>query len=289
MGKRGCAPLLVLLGALGLVGVVRAEELCLPEFQAVGATFDLSPLSLKEDMNYHVMDSVDSEERNFTYVFNVCANAGRLPDPACSRPDGLLVPAYQLSMDGKCKRLSNDAKEANWDLIDDDNPSMGIQLTYVGGEHCHRADTDRSLTLQFVCADVLGFATQTDERVVEEYCNYELQVETVFGCPTQCPIGNDRRLCSGHGFCGMDTDAKAPRCFCNDGYGGDDCGTDVGEGEGGVTGVGALLIIVMILLVGMNGAGAFLYYRIRHMQWKRLYNLEDPEESQTVFSIGDEE
>ena len=98
----------------------------------------------------------------------MCADVGHLPDAKCWRDDGLLVSAYQISdHDGFCHRLSSDAREAEWDMIDaldpaavcnDDlvwlmNPFMlacvrfvflqGVKLTYVNGDHCNRANTAR--------------------------------------------------------------------------------------------------------------------------------------------------
>ena len=57
------------------------------------------------------------------------------------------------------------------------------------------------------------------ERVQEDgnECNYQITIESVFGCPKECPMGGNRHLCSGNGFCGMDSDIKVknePRERC---------------------------------------------------------------------------
>lgn len=46
------------------------------------------------------------------------------------------------------------------------------------------------------------------------------------GTAAECNV-NARRLCSGNGVCRFDTDANAPRCFCNTGYAGNDCSRGV--------------------------------------------------------------
>eukprot|EP01034_Spumella_vulgaris_P021474 gene21474-27509_t len=45
---------------------------------------------------------------------------------------------------------------------------------------------------------------------------------SVYGCPLECPVSN-RQLCGGQGHCAFDEDKVAARCFCNNGYTGNDC------------------------------------------------------------------
>ena len=104
---------------------------------------------------------------------------------------------------------------------------QGVKMTYVNGDHCNRANTARhffndsaafilpcyslhyrSLTLSFICADKLSMGTFGGERVFvnDNECNYQISIESAFGCHQECPMGGNRRLCAGNGFCGQDTD-----------------------------------------------------------------------------------
>ena len=60
----------------------------------------------------------------------------------------------------------------------------------------------------------------------------------------------NRRLCGGHGFCGYDRTNSIPRCFCDDGFTGDDCtssGSFTQEGSAAVGLMVALLVLSLVL------------------------------------------
>jgi hypothetical protein len=71
--------------------------------------------------SYSVKDDIDTLQRNYTYVFNVCGNVGQLPDDDCpTSPAQPTVPAYQISNDNRaCYRLGSTpvAPDAQWSLL----------------------------------------------------------------------------------------------------------------------------------------------------------------------------
>ena len=59
---------------------------------------------------------------------------------------------------------------------------------------------------------------------VYEYtpCSYTLSVQSLYGCPQECPEINGQ-LCSGHGLCSFDATNNKSRCYCYHSYEGNDC------------------------------------------------------------------
>src|SRR4051812_2806726 len=121
------------------------------------------------------------------YAFVVCENVPLgLSEPACTA--GLSVPAWQLNPDHtRCHALSNSssAGDYQWSLLDDTDPTIGVSLTYGGGDPCGsgpHAGTRRSLTLNLFCSPTVGFNELSGGRVAEEPagCTYELSVDTLF-------------------------------------------------------------------------------------------------------------
>lgn len=269
-------------GLSALLPSTATPESCTQSFSEVGASFDLSPLSLGPRFNYIVKDIIDSIERNYTYVFNVCDNVGHVPDEMCS-PE--LAPAYQIG-DDFCHRLANDPTDAAWTLIDEDNPTQGVSMTYMGGDICENTNIDRKLTINFQCSTELGLSEFEHERVVEEHCHYSLSVSTVFGCPNECFVGGNRRLCSGAGFCGMDNDNRKPRCFCYEGHYGSAC--EIAATDGGLGATGVMLILAIVCLTVLLGGAIWMYTKVANIRRRKLYQLTDvDEDGTTVFSIDD--
>ncbi len=54
-------------------------------------------------------------------------------------------------------------------------------------------------------------------------CNYEANSWTSAGCPAECQVGSNGKVCSGQGICAYDTDLSASRCFCDDNFIESDC------------------------------------------------------------------
>jgi len=255
-----------------------------------GANFDLSPLILGPGFNYHVKDSVDSVERNYSYVFNVCDSVGHSPDALCGNGSDSLAPAYQISEEGHfCHRLGAAPKDMEWSLVDLADPTAGVVITYTRGDNCSGRQIERQLTIKFMCSTLLGMSPFSLERVIEDKCHYSLTVNTVFGCPNECHIGGNRQLCGGNGFCGMDNDNRSPRCFCYDGWVGFACEFPNNGWSGGVNGLGVVLIIMIILLSGLLAAAVWVYTKVHKLRRRKLYEMTDVDaNSHTVFSIEDE-
>lgn len=278
------------------MGLASAAPACNQRFDKVGASFDLSPLILGSGFNYQVKDNDDSIERNYSYVFNVCERVGHSPDPKCDPQQGeMLASAYQIEGEGdSCWKLGNyDTADIqmDWALIDADDPTTGVALTYTGGEVCNEKESlSRQLTVKFQCSTELGMSPFSMERVIEDKCHYSLTVNTVFGCPMECHIGGNRQLCGGNGFCGMDDDKNTPRCFCYEGWLGTSCEIQDNGWGGGMDALKVILILMIILLSGLLAAAIWLYSKVHKLRRKKLYEMTDVDSnSHTVFSIDDEE
>lgn len=235
-------------------------------FKTHGVTFDVGPLQMGMSTSYHVKDSRDTVENNYTYVFNVCGYADS-PDRDCdvTVSGAGPAPAFQVFDSNKgCHRLGQIGREyAKWSLLDQDDPTYGVALTYLGGDSCDGGRLNRSMTLKFVCSSSWG--NTPNAKVEENECSYMLEFQTVFGCPQECPFV-DRKMCGGFGFCGMDTDNDAPRCFCNEGRTGVDCMTMLADvDQGGCNGTCIALIFVVLLLVSLLIAGGVIWYRVNKL------------------------
>jgi len=240
-------------------------------------------------------------ERNYSYVFNVCDTVGHSPDPLCPEPKAgeTLAPAYQISEEGGfCYRLGGSttpdkpgdlpAVRMDWALLDADDPTVGVSITYNGGDEC-TAKLSRQLTVRFLCSTELGLSPFSMERVIEDKCHYSLTVNTVFGCPVECHVGGNRQLCGGNGFCGMDGDINSPRCFCYEAWLGASCEIPNNGWSGGLDGLGIILVIMIILLSGLLAAAIWFYSKVHKLRRKKLYEMTDVDSnSHTVFSIDDE-
>lgn len=255
------------LSILCLTGVVLSQP-CSYTHEKTKSSFDLRPLAMGANSYYSVKDVYDTEERNYTYVFNICNNAN-IPSESCGPTDAGdgPAPAFQVYDDGRCWRLGNSWQNVKYALLDEDDPTQGVSLTYKKGDVCHLdKDIDREMTIKMKCSESWGMIP--DSTVLEETCHYELMFETVYGCPLECPMVN-RKLCGGNGFCGMDQDDNSPRCFCNEGHAGLDCTTDIVQVSACGKACG-LLVFVVILLIGLLLAGGVIFYRVQ-----KLVNLKE--------------
>lgn len=236
-------------------------------FTSHGSTFDVTPLKMGMSASYHVKDVRDTVENNYTYIFNVCGYANS-PDAECDKTGAGTgpAPAFQLFDHKKgCHRLGGVGEQyRKFELLDEHDPTYGMQLTYGGGDKCNEGKLERSMTIKFICAESWG--NTPNARVIEDECSYILEFQTVFGCPQECPFV-ERALCAGNGFCGMDSDTNKPKCFCNEGHTGADCMTltaDLDTASCNSTCVA--LIFVMILLVALLTAGGVIFYRVKKLQ-----------------------
>jgi hypothetical protein len=250
---------------VGWVKVALAEDDC--SFKAAeGIEFNVGALKMGLQTSYHVKDLRDDSENNYTYVFNVCGYA-ESPDTRCTDTP---APAFQIFDNDKpegCHRLGRVGEDyRKWSLLDEDNPTYGVALEYLGGDECTLPKMEtfqRSMTIKFLCAEEWGNTPQA--KVIEDQCHYELEFMTIFGCPLSCPF-NNRKLCGGVGFCQMDSDTGKPRCFCNEGRGGDDCSQKLADMvHSSCNGTCVGLIFVMLLLIVLLVVGGVIWYKVNKL------------------------
>lgn len=242
--------------------------------EVVGLTWDLSKLAASKD--YIVQDSSLVDVSNFTFQFNVCQDTVSKPTGSgtCS---GAYAPAWQT--DGQaCYALGASVRHATglrpitFSVHDPEYPALGVDLRYFSGEDqfCPEGPSGirsrRSFKISVFCDAVNHFPApgkkallQAPDHVIErEQCQYELAVASPYGCPQECPI-HEGKLCSNHGICRYDTDAKTAKCFCDEGYGQADCSEDqTGPNGGAVAGS-----VIGGLIVGIGGVALWHYYQRR--------------------------
>jgi len=169
--------------------------------------------------------------------------------------------------------------------FDPDRVTKGFKIHFMGGEtpasgSC-KGDKYNTLMLEIgMICDSQAFPPtgQVDDLFIlpKHYagnsskpsdvqdCEFEVIIPSTAGCPQECPLAADGRVCSDQGICRMDTDLGAPRCFCDDGYISKDCGTPggamptgkiVGALFGGIF-LGAAIVGVYYYAVHVMGNGA---------------------------------
>jgi hypothetical protein len=119
----------------------------------------------------------------------------------------------------KCHRLTGDLSAAGaditWGLVDTDgaDPTLGVTLTMSGGDGTllaydqnnptYRAPFPRALRIIMRCTSDDSPLPTVEEVIETQQGLYEISLETVHGCPTQCPRtgASAERLCADHGTC----------------------------------------------------------------------------------------
>ena len=220
---------------------------------------------------------------NWWPTWNCSTTAGGSGNPTALQSGP--APAFQLSnlpvpQADFCHRLGTtlvkgpNTNAINYKLIDTANPSKGVGVQYLGGDTCGNTPSapSRSLTVWLQCDEDASGMINPNEVVLETgACSYEIFIKSSYGCPFQCPTGPDpntgaNKLCSNHGFCDFDTSAQNSKCFCNDGWGGADCGSRAAAAASGLSATGGVLVAVCLFLVGTLAFLGFLWYRIRSLR-----------------------
>eukprot|EP00823_Brevimastigomonas_motovehiculus_P005723 TRINITY_DN4266_c0_g1_i1.p1 TRINITY_DN4266_c0_g1~~TRINITY_DN4266_c0_g1_i1.p1 ORF type:complete len:354 (-),score=43.35 TRINITY_DN4266_c0_g1_i1:498-1481(-) len=277
--------LATLLCVLSLVSLTCASiSDCTWKHPFLGLSYNLKSLTRNPltDMGYRVRDSRELASANYTYVFNVCDSISS-PADSCEPTDAGTGPApvFQLTPTLKCHRLgSQNLSHSFLHPLDRLDETAGISLTYTHGDRAWDTNrTYRSFSIHFLCVDRPVF--EPGSKVYEDEINmhYQLSFETMFGCPSECPFAmnekvKELRLCGGHGFCGIDNDSKAARCFCNDGRTGSDCMTAVTESSTSspkkCDGVCAAVAVVVVIMGLLLIAALFMYYRLHRLDKMNL-------------------
>lgn len=248
------------------------------------ATFDLRPLMKERGLTYRITDGdipcTPEVESAYTYEFKMCADmsASELP-AACTAPAvAELVrgsSAVQYLEGEECYpigRYDPQVDDLMYSLYDASDPSKGVSLKYLGYENlrCH-GGVVRSLTVDVICADRQGTSTYVVETANEpEVCQYHATMESVWGCPRECPLDAELRLCSAHGHCAFDPVRNKPRCFCNRGWGGESCGRK-GKASSRTSGRPTdvqIGLLVPLILISLGLVGTMLYMVKQVMKYR---------------------
>ena len=242
-----------------------------------GATFDLENMVRSaNELSYIVEDGnipcSHHTEKNYTYIFNICGVVEKGIPVACNSLKGLdIAGAIQIDnndtpndpTDDTC-RVVGDYTQSTFDikLYDQNDPTKGLELSYLGGEKCSHGNMNRRFVMNILCDETL--ASRPSHIYELSHCDYTATIPSAFGCPLECPVAN-RAICGGQGQCAYDTDARKARCFCYHGYKGNDCNDKTGSGED-LNYSPALLGIIITLFIVVAALVIGIVLMIRQMQ-----------------------
>ena len=182
---------------------------------SIVATYDVS--SLRNDYGmYALTDSYTVSEKSggtasysYSYMFNICKNVSSDDLFAnCSAP---VAGAYQVNgADSQFCQSLGSLDDATFMLLSEYNgmsfdPSLGVVLTYTGGDVCGITGQPRVTRIVIECSNSENIPDDEEMEEQHRQCEYVLQLPSKAGCPLQCPLGGlNRDLCSGRGVCGYD-------------------------------------------------------------------------------------
>lgn len=213
----------------------------------------------KQDYIFH--DNFNLDTYNFTFTVQMCGNVNN-PPPACAPPGRMAYRSCtsgtcasqctSVALDYNTKptpitytyhgsflrpraspvplpRLARHVGRENAARsrarADPTKPGSGWNVTYLGPAIAG-CPSNTAFTVAHLCADqafpAAGTTFNTLVRLVND-CQYEAYVPSLAGCPAECPLGKNGRLCSGQGICQYDTDLGNARCFCDNGFIEKDC------------------------------------------------------------------
>ena len=202
-----------------------------------GATFNLRPLEVTNEQteSYHIIDGdipcTPEHEPKFSFAWNFCHRVTHASEPLhinggnVCRDDqrGAAIQYLNRASDGytECHvigRYDPGNENSEFALLEAHNPAAGVSMTYPLGEKCPNGVL-RSATIDVQCANV---KYEIDSALEPTKCQYHMVMKSWHGCPVECPI-TETGLCSSHGHCAYDNGARAPYCYCNEGYTGEGC------------------------------------------------------------------
>ncbi|KAH8054981.1 hypothetical protein JL722_8397 [Aureococcus anophagefferens] len=201
-----------------------ASDLARCTFSWANLHWDLSPLrdAKPADQYYAISDNYVHSHQNWSYVI--------------FKGDWGFEECYRL---GSPVDRSNYA----WGLIDPQSPAFGIYVQYKGGNTCTDSISDkaecedvidgrtycaRSLRINVVCNNRISDIPSVEEVVEKRGCEYALTLNSMYGCPTECPVSGGS-VCGNRGVCAYDGvesgytvtgDVGAARCLCKAPYAG---------------------------------------------------------------------
>ena len=125
-----------------------------------GYKYDLTPLRREQKHSHY---TYVTKHKTFKYYLNVCDIVHNAPYP-CSNTEGFMrSPALQADL-SKCHSIGS-LKSVEWNMIDDDFPEKGVEITYGGGEACSDG-VARMVKYHFICAP--GFSAAEPPLLVAE-------------------------------------------------------------------------------------------------------------------------
>lgn len=229
----------------------------------IGKTeFDLSALSQTYTFTGGDIPCTTTVEQNYSYFLSPCGSAISSRPSCTGRVGASTASVFQVDTTNpnNCY-IAGQKQSPKYQLIDQNDAAVGIQVTFSGGDMCHTNQVARETLVRVFCDES---ATQPRSFSVSEpqgpkSCHYRLDMYAAAGCPSQCPRDDQGRVCSGKGLCLMDS--NSPRCFCDDSQGGDKCdqpGSADQNGTGGASGGIIALLVVLFLLTVVFGVVLFL-------------------------------
>jgi len=252
-------------------------------FTKKGASFDLSPLAALAKQQtggaFTVQDRIQVYQKDYIYTFGICSSVAPpkncLDETGKSRVRYDTAPGWQTKATDAtdCKYLGNpDVTSHTWDVLDAANPAKGASLTYSGGQHCSNGQK-RKLKLNFLCSS--STKEKIEQLVIDEsaHCEYEINIESEYACPTQCGFSSSGSLCGAHGVCGYDTDKLQAKCFCNNGRAGAYCEEEASTDS--VADYGPILGLVVFIAIGLVVVIAMLVALWRYLQHQKVTAMGD--------------
>lgn len=192
----------------------------------------------------------------------------------------------------KCRRHgSNTADTVNTFLIINNwNPASGLQLWFGAGDFTSTPFqmppltanapgaivNNRAMIVYMSCVDVANSTVDIPEVIPGATGGLiNVLLRSYQACPNECPrsaVGFKQRICGGNGVCDYDVANSKARCFCNQGWSGDNCLTGGDAGlppapsfvpniAGGFIGgllAGIILVAIAILVIAKKTNSSFV-------------------------------
>ena len=195
------------------------------------ASWDLSPLQGAHLIHDYRVGNKTEALFNYWLNFGHNIEKSTLPEVCNGEGEG---PAFQVDENfAFCYRLGGDTHNddnVEIELIYEDDPSVGIRMTYLHGTRCGEAGNynERSFEIEMYCSNDISNVPSKDYDFISEdwteACHYDFEFATMYACPTECALNKKGTMvCSDHGDCGWDEDANTAKCFCDDAFFGPAC------------------------------------------------------------------
>lgn len=216
--------------------------------------------------------------------------------------------------------------ELEFRLLDVNDPSKGVSITYPKGENCggDHPNLQRSATIDVECSNVEYLISSANEP---QKCSYHISMKSYYGCPSvssllavsyrdsfnddviidahelttycwyykECPITSGG-LCNSHGHCAYDPKRRQPYCYCNEGWGGDSCseaysssGSSSSTSYDGYSVQIGLLVTLLLLALGLTGGVIYLAFEVaefRKHQTSSYYSALSGGENEMVETVN---